>query len=131
MQNMQIPQDMSYTSLPIDSFDDEFKKLSKDYEIHKTKQVKKFIDEHNPLLAYINAITPLINKYFPEYKKCIIFSEDPEFEGLDDITIYIKSFKSSFDSDWKRLDELEDELFYITEFSRKIKSLVSLDLWLK
>ena len=106
-------------------------KLSHNYEIHKPHEVKDFIKKNVELIPYINRITPIINNRFPSYKKCLTFCQDPEFEELDDINIYISSLKSEFDADWKKLDELERELFHITEFSTKIKGLVSVDLWLR
>ncbi|MBR4448367.1 hypothetical protein [Methanobrevibacter sp.] len=128
-QKMQIPQQASYSNATFDN--NEIEKLSKSYEIHNGELVKNFLKKNKGLLEYINAITPLINNYFPKYKKCLTFCEDPEFHELDDITIYINSFKSSFEEDWKKLDELERELFYIAGFSTIIKGLVCLDLWFK
>ena len=105
--------------------------FSKNYEIHNPNELNEFIKNNVQLIQYITAITPIINNHFPNYKKCITFCKDPEFEELDDVTIYINSFQSDFDNDWKKLDELEKELFGIVEFSNRIKGLVSLDLWLK
>ena len=113
------------------NLDYEIEELSDSYEIHNSRQVEDFIEKNSGLLQYIKAIAPIIDNHFPEYKKCLTFCQDPEFSELDDITIYINSIKSSFESDWKRLDELERELFFITDFSAKIKGLLSLDLWLK
>lgn len=129
-QNIEMPQKAPCSHGRFkDNPDYEFEKLSKSYEIHNIPQVRDFITKNGGLLQYIRTITPLINNYFPAYKKCLTFCRDPEFSELDDITIYINSIKSSFESDWERLDELEKELFYVSEFPARIKGLVSLDLW--
>ena len=104
------------------------KEITENYEIHNCELVMDFLKRNIGLLEYINAITPLINNHFPDYGKCMTFSQDPEFDELDDITIYISTFKSSFEDDWRKLDELEREIFYITEFSTIIKGFVCLDL---
>lgn len=131
-QNMQIPQENHYTGiLDRNVFDELIDILSKNYEVHNAECVKDFIEKNKELLPYINKITPIINKHFPDYKKCITFCQDPEFKELDDITIYINSIESTFDTDWKKLDILENELFYIDDFSSKIKGLITVDLWLK
>ena len=129
-QNIEMPQKTPCSQDRFkDNLDYELDKLSKSYEIHNIPQVRDFITENRDLLQYIRTITPLINNYFPEYKKCLTFCRDPEFSELDDITIYINSIKSSFESDWEKLDELEKELFYISKFPARSKGLISLDLW--
>lgn len=130
-QNMQIPQENVYNPITISSLDKNIEDLSKNYEIHKPQEVKEFFEDYDELVQYISSITPLIDKHFPDYMKCLTFCQDPEFEELDDITIYIHSFKSQFDTDWKKLDELEKELFYLDGFSNQTKGLISVDLWLK
>ena len=130
-QNMQIPHENVHVTGTAGNSDAEIYALSKNYQIHKPPELKEFIKDNAQLIQYINAITPLINNQFPNYKKCITFCKDPEFDELEDVTIYINSFKEDFDRGWKKLDELEKELFGIDEFSNKIKGLVSLDLWIK
>lgn len=129
--NMQIPQENTYSEMPVNGVHDkEMEKLSESYKIHNAQLVREFILNNNGLLQYISEITPIVNNYFPNYQKCLTFCRDPEFGELDDITIYINSFMSSFDEDWEKLDKLERELFYLQKFPTKIKGLVSLDLWL-
>lgn len=129
-QNMQIPQENVYYSGTASNLALKFDDLSKSFEIHKADELKGFIKNNVGLIEYINCLIPLINNHFPNSKKCLTFSQDPEFDELDDVTIYIHTFKSDFDDDWKKLDELEKEIFYIDEFSNQIKGLVLLDLWL-
>ena len=131
-QNMQIPFENVYQNASgrMD-LEEDIERLAEDYEVHKPRKVKDFIEKNAELIAYINRITPIINNHFPNYRKCLTFCPDPEYDELDDITIYINSLRSEFDADWKKLDELERELFHITEFSTRIKGLVSVDLWLK
>jgi len=129
-QNMQIPQENTYYSGTVSNLDLKFQVLSKSFEIHKPNELKEFIKDNIELIEYLNCLIPLINNHFPNYKKCLTFCQDPEFYELDDVTIYINSFKSNFNDDWKKLDKLEKEIFYIDEFSNQIKGLVSVDLWL-
>ena len=130
-QNIQIPQENVNNAIKISSLDKNIEDLLKNYEIHKPQEVKEFFEANNELVQYISSITPLIDKHFPGYKKCLTFCQDPEFGELDDISIYIHSIKSQFDTDWKKLDELEKELFYLDGFSNQTKGLISVDLWLK
>ena len=130
-QNMQMPRKRVVTDTNLSTnFDEKIEKLSKSYEIHKIKQIKNFIIKNTDLIHYLNTITPIINNHFPNHKKCITFCEDLEFEKLDEITIYINSFESEFEKDWKTLDKLEMELCCLDGFSTKLKGLVSVDLWL-
>lgn len=130
-QNMQIPQGMESTGTNFSiNLDDEIEKLSKIYGIHKTQQIKDFLIDNVELIPYIDTIAPIIDNHFPNCKKCMTFCKDPEFDELDDITIFLGSLKDEFDNDWKKLDKLEKELFYLSEFSTKIKGLISVDLWL-
>lgn len=130
-QNMQIPQENIYNTSRVSSPDENIEDLSKYYEIRKPREVKEFIKVNNKIIRYIYSITPLIDSHFPGYKKCLTFCKDPEFDELDDITIYINCLKSQFDAEWKKLDELEKELFYLDGFSNQTKGLISVDLWLK
>lgn len=58
------------------------------------------------------------------------FCEDYEFEELNDITIYIPSSETAFESDWKKFKEMEIEILKMKEFPRRMNTLISIDLWL-
>lgn len=58
------------------------------------------------------------------------FCEDYEFEELNDITIYIPSSETRFESDWKKFKEMEIEILKMKEFPRRMNTLISIDLWL-
>ena len=73
MHNMQIPQENVYNIIKIRNPDENIEELLKNFEIHKPQEVKEFIEENNELVQYINSITPLIDNYFPGYKKCLTF----------------------------------------------------------
>lgn len=109
------------------NFDEEFKKLSKNYTLHDMGKIKCFIEKHKIILDYIHEITPLINDYFPNYAKIIAFCEDPEFDELDYISIYVQG--SSLDEDWEILKKLKNEPIYMSKFSKNINGLVCVDLW--
>lgn len=127
---MQIPQENRYFAVTFDSdFDREFDKLSKDYKIHKKHEVKEFIRNNPELIDYIQEITPLIDKFFPKYLKCITFCQDYEFEELNDITIYINSTDETFEQDSEKFDDLETEIIKLNNHATKIKKLLSMDLW--
>lgn len=88
---MQIPPENAYTGLNIaKNFDEEFDRLSGNYELHNTSKLKSFTKKHENILGYIHELTPIIEKYFPNYGKFIEFCEDPEFSDLDFVMIYIK-----------------------------------------
>lgn len=125
---MQIPQENTYTGLNIMSdFDKEFDELSKNYNIHNENHVKVFIKKHENILPFIHELTPLINKYFPQYTKIIEFCKDPEFSDLDFIMIYING--DSYEKDYEKLVKFKNEPLYMSKFSKKIKGLVCVELW--
>lgn len=128
-QEIQIPQERPHVNLNVNNFDEEIEKLSKNYTIHRKEEVKEFIKIHPELIPYINKITPIINCYFPNYKKCITFFEDYEFEELNDISIYINSTEKTFEKDCKIFDELLTTILKMNEIPTEIKRLVSMDLW--
>lgn len=125
---MQIPQENAYTGMKImKNFDEKFEELSKNYSLHNVKQLKTFIKKHENILDFIHGITPLINKYFPNYKKSIEFCEDPEFNDLDFVMIYINC--SIYEKDRKTLEKFKNEPLYMSKFSKKINGLVCVGLW--
>ena len=125
---MQIPKENTYQRLGImKNFDNDFAKLSNNYEIHEIDKVKSFIKKHENILDYIHELTPLINEYFPYNTKFIEFCEDPEFSDLDFIMIYIKS--NEFNNDYEILKRLKDEPLYMSKFSRNIRGLLCVELW--
>ena len=63
---MQIPQENMYTGLENVAEIDELEKLSKNYTLRKTNELKEYMEEHNQLIPYINSITPIIKEYFPD-----------------------------------------------------------------
>lgn len=128
--NMQIPQDPSHIDISdVSSLDFEIKKLSKHYNVERKEKILNFIEDKPELVGYLDKITHITNKYFPKHFKTITFCEDPEFEELNDISIYIHTTESQYSNDWKKYDELETEILTMNEFSSKIKRLISISLW--
>lgn len=125
---MQIPQGNVYLGRnTMKNFEDNFNKLSKNYEIHDSNKIKCFIKKHENILDYIHELTPLINEYFPNHGKFIEFCEDPEFKDLDFLMIYIEC--TAYEKDKKILDEFKNEPLYMSKFSRDIRGLVCVELW--
>ena len=125
---MQIPKENAYTGLSIKpDIDEEFERLSKTYDIHEIHSVNSFIEQYKNILGFINEITPLINDYFPDYKKIIEFCKDPELNELDFIMIYIEGI--SFDEDYEKLKKFKNEPLYLSKFSKNINGLVCVELW--
>ena len=124
---MQIPKDNTYTGSIIETFEDKFDKLSKDYDIHNRDKLKSFINEHEIILDYIHELTPLINKYFPNHEKFIEFCEDPEFSDLNFVMIYIECL--IYEKDKKTMNQFKNEPLYMSKFSRNIKGLLCVELW--
>ena len=125
---MQISQGNDYIGVSsIKNFEDNFNKLSQNYEIENSDKLKEFIKKHENVLEYIRELTPLINKYFPNNEKSIEFCEDPEFDDLDFVMIYIEC--SIYEKDKKTLDEFKKEPLYISKFSRNIRGLLCVELW--
>ena len=85
------------------------------------------MEKHSDIPVYISEITPLINEYFPKYRKNIRFCKDPEFNDLDYIMIYIEC--SDYKKDKKTLEKLKNESLYLSKFSKKINGKVCVELW--
>ena len=124
-QNMQIPHQNSGNAVNVDQY---LEKLSECYELQNIHEVKDFIEKNLDLIPYVNKITPLINNCFSEYKKCLTFAHDPEFDDLSSLIIHVKSLESRLDEDFEKLINLEREFIALDGFSTQTKSLIILDL---
>lgn len=127
-QNMKIPPERQFAGLESDNINEKIEKLSESYNIEKRQKVEEFMNDNPELIQYLDKITPIINNYFPHNLKTLTFCEDPEFEELNDITIYIHTTESQYPADLKKYDELETEVLRRNDFS-KTKQLVSISLW--
>lgn len=108
----------------------EFEKLSKDYTLRRTNELKEYLKKDERLISYINTITPLIKEYFPENKIYLTYCVDPEFEEeLNRAKICVIGQDSLFEEEYKKMNELEDEILNLTEFPVQVKSLISVRLW--
>jgi hypothetical protein len=110
--------------------DEKIEMLFNGYTVHRKGEVTAYIKEHPEIIPYIEKITPIISSHFPDRKKCMTFCEDYEFEEPNDITIYIPSSETRFESDWKKFKEMEIEILKMKEFPRRMNTLISIDLWL-
>ena len=120
---------MPYGPGIIRNFDDEFEKLSDNYDMHDSDDVKRFMEKHEHILGYIHELTPLINRYFPNHEKFIEFCPDPEFSDLDFVMIYIAAQESDYDSDYELLKKFKNEPLYMSKFSKDIRGLLCVELW--
>lgn len=108
-------------------FNKRFNELSQYYELYNPEQLKSFIRDRENALEFIHEITPLMNEYFPNYDKVLEFCEDPEFESLNSIIIYIKG--NDYHKDKLILNKFVKEPLYRFKFAKKINGLVSVSLW--
>lgn len=127
---MQIPQENTYTGL-INSrnMDKELANLLKDYNILKIDELKEYLEKNDGLIPYIHSITPLIKEHFPKNKLYLTYYIDPEFEELNHALICVIGKNSLFEQEREIMNQLNDELLYLTDFSTDIKSLISVRLW--
>lgn len=108
------------------SFKEEFDKLSQNYQFYEEEMVKDFLTKRYGLISYANHITPIINSYFQENPKIIVFNPDPECDPLSNISICIKSSKDSKEKE--KLKKLNEELKNFNLFPNAIKSICRVKL---
>ncbi|MEE1149730.1 hypothetical protein [Methanobrevibacter sp. UBA212] len=127
---MQIPQENTYTGLTkTKNMDKELANLSKDYNILKIDELKEYLEKNGGLIPYIHSITPLIKDYFPKNELCLTYYIDPEFEELNHALICVIGKNSLFEKERELMNQLNDKLLYLTDFSTDVKSLISVRLW--
>lgn len=110
------------------SFKDEFDEISKNYLLYEKEFVKRFFTERYGLINYVNHITPIINSHFEDYQKMIVFNQDPEFDSLSNIIIYIESSEEFEERDEETLNRLKHEIKKCDLFPRNIKNICSIEL---
>jgi hypothetical protein len=110
------------------SFKEEFDEISKNYFLYEKEFVKRFFTERYGLISYVNHITPVINSHFKDYQKMIVFNQDPEFDSLSNIRIYIKSSEEFKERDEETLNKLKNEIRKCNLFPNDIKNICSIKL---
>ena len=110
-------------------FDKKFDELYDHFLVLNNTELKEFIKSHDDLLLLIDKINPLLKKIFPNFVYILDFNQDPEFQYLNQVVIYIHIGQSSFDENWALLRQLNKEIINIGEFPSQLKRLLSVDLW--
>lgn len=110
-------------------FDKKFDELYDHFLVLNNTELKEFIKSHDDLLLLIDKINPLLKKIFPNFVYILDFNQDPEFQYLNQVVIYIHIGQSSFDENWALLRQLNKEIRNIGEFPSQLKRLLSVDLW--
>ena len=110
------------------SFKEEFDKLSQNYQFYEEEMVKDFLTRRYGLISYVNHITPIVNSYFQENPKIIVFNPDSECDPLSNITIHIKIAKNSKEKEKEKLKKLNKELKNFNLFPNPIKSICWVEL---
>lgn len=106
-----------------------FNELYNQFHVLNNTELKEFIKNHDDLLLLIDKINPLLKKIFPNFVYILDFNQDPEFQYLNQVVIYIHIGQSSFDENWALLRQLNKEIRNIDEFPSQLKRLLSVDLW--
>ena len=83
IKELKIAQYRKHRDSCMQNINSELDKLSKDYTLRKTDELKEYLKEYDILIPYIHSITPSINKYFPNHEKYLTYNIDPEFEELN------------------------------------------------
>ena len=127
---MQIPKENTFVGLTnTPSINHELEKLSKNYTIRKSDELKEYFEKDERLIPYIHSITPLIKEYFPDKKIYLTYCIDPEFKELDQAIICVIGDDSSFEEEHALMNALNDELLYSTEYPVEVKSLIFVRMW--
>lgn len=56
------------------------------------------------------------------------FIQDPEFESLNQLLIYVSNDDSNFDNDWELLGQLKTEIRSLNLSNNEIKRFLEVDL---
>lgn len=115
-----------YAHLFINQFQENF---LREYELINSNEIRNFIFKNDDLIELFHEINFLIKKYFNDYPCSLEFVQDPEFNSLNQLVIYVHGEESSFDEDWGILKQLNKEIRMLNISNKDVKSLVSVDLW--
>ena len=116
----------NYASLFIYQFKEN---ILKEYSLINEDKIRNFIFRNDDLIELFQDINLLIKEYFNDYSCSLEFVQDPEFNSLNQLVIYIHGVESSFDDDWESLKQLKKDSRLLNISNRDVKSLVSVDLW--
>ncbi len=110
-----------------DDFDSKFQDLIAKFKTLNHDEIYEFIAENDLFLDLYDDIVPLIEKYFPKCSCSLEFHADPEFDNLNQLVIYVHSNDEDFEKDWKKLEELNEDIR--ESLGSEVKELISVDLW--
>ena len=104
-------------------------KTLKPYKLLNENEIKDFILKNLDIIQLINEVTGLLKKYNPHYNYCMEFNIDPEIEDFNQIVIYVKVPKNSFNEEWDKLKSINKKIRTLKLYNEDIKRFLSIDLW--
>ena len=111
------------------SFIESFKTILSNFELLNEEEILNFIFHNIGLLELIKSTKPIIKEHFPNYDYALEFNSDPEIPQFNQIILYIKGDKNSFDENWAEVKKVNKEIRKISLYDNSIKSLFTVDLW--
>ena len=110
-----------------DDFNTKFQSSFSKLKLHNSDEIYNFVAQNKILLDNYNDIIKLIGKYFPNSSYSLEFDPDSEFDDLDQLIVYVHVDEEDFENEWEKLKELNEEIREV--FGKRIKELISVDLW--
>lgn len=111
------------------SFIESFKTNLSDFELLNEKEIINFIFQNRELLDLIKSTELVIKEYFPDYDYALEFNRDPEIPNFNQIILYVKGNKNSFDEDWEEIKKVNREIRKFKRYEDFPKYLFFADLW--
>ena len=111
------------------SFIKSFKTILSNFELLNEDEILNFIFHNIGLLELIKSTKPIIKEHFPNYDYALEFNSDPEIPQFNQIILYIKGDKNSFDENWAEVKKVNKEIRKISLYDNSIKNLFTVDLW--
>jgi hypothetical protein len=110
------------------TFDNNKGCVLENFKLVNRNEIIDFIKTNNGLLELIEKSYPLLEKYFPKYSYCLLYSIDPEILNLEHLMLFINGDEKFYDEDCLKLKDLERGIEKLKISNCNVKPLLLVDV---